>query len=224
MVPPTKADPVVDTEKSLWNMESFDPIEAPQLPDSGDEFQPVTLTKPQAVEDQDVALISKDPEENRTGWTQKSLGQFRIHIDEDSTDSDLPVDYVVPEEPLDVPRGMQKPAETEAPPKILQWDHEPAKANDGAYVIDQPSQVFEYSGPSQVGVPTPPPLPTAKSSDASSVRAETSSKIDQKTLEKMVEERAQAIIEEIVWKVVPELASRIIERELQKLLSENELR
>ena len=213
--PPPKTE-----ESPQWNMESFEPI---------DQFKPVSLTKAE-VKDQDLELIGSQADEAATQWKQKSLGDFKVQSDE-TTDDEIPIDYMIPEEKMDTPRGMLRTGQPPPPPSkpILQWDtNEDSKVlRGGAYVIDSASQTFEYKGPSNPSIPSatkPPPVPPEVDVDLAvesiPSREASGPSIPSAELERMIQERAQAMIEEVVWKVVPELASRIIERELQKLLSE----
>ncbi len=103
---PPPAPPPPDS--SLWNMESFDPIEPPKIPAmSSEEFHPVSLTKPE-VRDQDLELISDTSEDLKAGWKQKSISHFKVDLAEDATDDDLHVDYVVSAEPISVPQQSAK--------------------------------------------------------------------------------------------------------------------
>jgi two-component system cell cycle response regulator len=203
-----------EDETSNWNMESFDPIEPPKLQEPAEDFKTVARKKSEP-RDQDLDLISNQNEETiGTDWQQKNLPPFRVQPEEESADADLPVDYVVPDGPPPPPKG------------VVSWKPE---SND-AYELDAATTVnFEYNGPSRPDIPIhPPPTPAPHAAAARAAVAATPTpvvvpEITAAQVQKIVEERARAMIEEIVWKVVPELASRIIERELQKLLSEKEL-
>jgi hypothetical protein len=65
-------------------------------------------------------------------------------------------------------------------------------------------------------VPTPEPAPTPEPQKNINIL----NQLDEKKIEELVTAQAQQIIEKVVWQVVPEIATRIIERELQRLLSE----
>lgn len=213
--------PSTASDAAQWNMESFEPI---------DQFKPVPLTKPD-VKDQDLELIGAQSEESGAQWKQKSLGAFKVQPEDTTNDDELPIDYIVPEGNIDAPRGMMRTGQPPPPPakSILQWESgEDSKlSRGGAYVIDSASQTFEYKGPSNPSIPSkagPPPPPTETEVDLDIEKLpkhqNVAVSVSPEQLEQLVQERAQAMIEEVVWKVVPELASRIIERELQKLLSE----
>lgn len=205
---PPPPPPSEGASQANWNMESFDPMESPKVQEAGDDFQALALTKPEE-KDQDLQLISDSEEEVNANWTQQSLNKFKVSVDEANSDNDVPVDYLVPEGPLDVPRGLKPDAKTPPVKDVLNWKTEDSQVLEKPYVIDQASQTFEYRGPTNPSFPGGTPIeprlgPTPEQ------------------IQKLVEERAQTLIEEAVWKIVPELASRMIERELQRLLSEKE--
>lgn len=220
---------------SNWNMESFDPISSfspdltqPHIPNL---TQPPEQPPEQHPEEEEFVraplksgtnplreapppVSEAEPwtplEEENQDWVQKDISQFRVKMDVDNIDedSDLPVEFVVND--LDQREDVFELEEEASPiPLELESKEEEAVSHVSAvnpnFVLHPPDR-----GPKRQNL--------EGSEVRSSVAAVTS--LNQENLEELVNAQIKQIVENIVWKVVPDLAQQIIERELQRLLSE----
>lgn len=164
-------------------------LQFPKLPD----FQDPRQQQQDVMEDEDTAVtnIPLDMGAEEDDFKPVTLkDQFRVNVDELGSNSDIPVDYTLPEE------------EPSTPPPAPQ-----AQAKPTAIPL----------GP----VPSAPPAPKP-ATNIPAAHLDLSSPLTEDQLEKIIRSQAKEIIEAVVWKVVPDLASQMIERELKRLLSQEE--
>ena len=82
---------------------------------------------------------------------------------------------------------------------------------------------FSVPDDSPVPPPPPPPVtakPTAKAYEAAMPTSVAPMTEDQ--LEQIIRSQAKEMLESVIWKVVPDLAAQMIEKELKRLLSQEE--
>ena len=88
----------------------------------------------------------------------------------------------------------------------------------------------EYSVPDDNQPPPPParatpaapPAPKAVASSEPVGAMDLSAPLTEDQLEKIIRSQAKEMLESVIWKVVPDLASQMIEKELKRLLSQEE--
>ncbi len=170
--------------------------------------------------------------------------KFRLNMKPEELDPDsVPVDYSVPgerEESDDF--SMSRPAiqREAAPPPAPAPAPTPAPAMNPAPAPRAAAPAPAPAAPAQPAYnarPTEIPLADLEMEDLvevplddeRTVSAETpaliaTSGLNAQQLEKIIRDQSADVIESVVWKVVPELAKQIIERELNKLLSERDSR
>ena len=86
----------------------------------------------------------------------------------------------------------------------------------------------DYQVPDEEPPPPPmkatpaPPVSVPAASSTPSANLDLSAPLTEEQLEKIIRSQAKEVIEAVVWKVVPDLASQMIEKELKRLLSQEE--
>ncbi|MCB0420055.1 MAG: response regulator [Bdellovibrionales bacterium] len=192
-----------------WDMESFDSIEnvTSQLfeessVDLAEEFSQIDLPSPvkQDVEQELTAtedfLIEDD--EDDVQWVQKDISQYKIDADPDlDREDDLSVKYVLPEEDASTLEGPQEDLHSKP------FKEQLIESEDLVLVEEDLDLDLEVE----------PKKPVDS----------TQMQMSEERLEAIIRSQSEEMIEKVVWKVVPDLASRIIERELDRLLSEKGL-
>lgn len=202
--PPPPAASANERKDKDWGMDSFEPPTGLLAIVDDEEFKQVPIATPKAdAPKSDQELLKDEPEDKARpteAWQRTDLSRFKLQVDE-STDSEVPVDYVIPESALHARPNKPKPF---TPVKT----EKPAQEEEDL-VLDLPTQV---TMPSISVKKTNPQIPSQK--------AVATPQLSEEQLEKIIREQSAAVIEAVVWKVVPDLAARIIERELNRLLDE----
>ncbi len=156
-------------------------LQFPKLPD----FQDPRQQQEEAMDDEDTAVMDlpADAAVEEDDFKPLTLkDQFRVNVDELSSQADIPVDYQVPDQ--EPPPPPAAPQQTQS--KAIPMPPVPQKANQEEINLNLSAQLTE----------------------------------DQ--LEKIIRSQAKEMIEAVIWKVVPDLASQMIEKELKRLLSQEE--
>lgn len=174
--------------------------DAPEEEWSMESFSPMKPPQtPPTLESVSAELSAVEEEESE--WVSKTLTQYKM--DKKKLFEEPEVTYEVPEEKIDpdtlIGNRMSdslSDIETSQPPKLKKTTAQPADEDD-----------------IELDVPTPQENPTFGSTG-----------LDQKQIEAIIRSEARQIIEQVVWEVVPELATQIIEREIKKILKENDER
>ncbi len=243
-------DPIsepTEDEDGGWTMDHFaEPLpEIPKMPDvdevtsfnleePADEFAPLKLAtepmrqRPPPLAEVPALNLVEEPVEEDAQWVQKSISKYKL---DPSKRSEAPpkISYNVSDEKIDpesfvsnawsgriqkqtsVPLAnslmAQKPtmkvgpgAPPQAPIKVPKIDQKPIAKKP---VDENEDEIFELDlGSEPAGKKSLPP------------------QLSEEQLETLIRAQSKEVIEKVVWQVVPEIATRIIERELERLLSE----
>jgi len=205
---PTAATPPPVKNKD-WGMDSFEPPTGLLTVVDDDDFKqvPIAPAKGEAAKN-DQELLKDEPEDKN--WQRADLSRFKLQMDE-ATESDVPVEYVVP----DSARHKNRPKP--APPPLPK--QEAQSTDDDDLVLDIPTQAAAVGGSKPVNKNTPL---TATATAPGVKPTNSATQLSEEKLEQIIREQSLAAIEAVVWKIVPDLAARIIERELNRLLNEKE--
>lgn len=153
-------------------------LQFPKLPDFQDPRHEA------AMDDEDTAVtdlpldaaVGVEEEDEFKPMTLKD--QFRVNVDDLGSQSDVPVEFSVPED-------------NPPPPP-------PARVSNAA----------------TTAIPMPPPVATSHTPSIAPLTED--------QLEQIIRSQAKEMLESVIWKVVPDLASQMIEKELKRLLSQEE--
>lgn len=206
---PTESDPRKGTpgsqKDSSWSMEQFEPMETPDLSQE-DEFSEMNLQDGRPAQSQDDSqpepLLTE--EEDETPWVSETLTSFRI--DKKKLTETDEVDYQVPEERIDPDTLISNRDVGQAGWSGFEQQDEPPPVNEtrkAKISDDEPGLELDLSAEEtspQVAEPM----------------------IHERQLEAIIRAQAKEMLEKVIWEVVPEIATQVIERELKKLLQENE--
>lgn len=185
-------------------MDQFEPMETTNTED--EEFKAVPLPpikneatdKAQTLSDEQDAPLNLLTEDEEDGaWAQKDLAKYKAEHNAD-TGTDIPVNYMVPENSsIDENEGVTL---------------EPASEFDNLEIEIEDDPEVEMS------------LPKSEAhSTMNATKAQALEGLTAEKLEEIIRQEAKSLIEDAIWKVVPELAEQIIERELKKLLNEEQV-
>lgn len=198
--PPVAANPP-PTKNKDWGMDSFEPPTGLLAAVDDDDFKQVPIAQPKGeTPKNDQELLKDEPEDKN--WQRADLSRFKLQMD-DATESDVPVEYVVPDSAT-FNKNRPKPIAV-APKK--------EEADDDDLVLDIPTQVTNIGSLSKSAPVT---------STTTGTKTAALPQLSEEKLEQIIREQSPAVIEAVVWKIVPDLAARIIERELKRLLNEKE--
>lgn len=197
--------------------------------------------------DLDKDLIAAEPEEDEAIWTQKDLGKFKVGtLDAElSEESEPNVNYIVPDDVYQPPSSVMAAQEDdleieiEAPladgaptgmyareERREEADHQakqnyvPPGEQRGKTVVLNFS-LGEDGDESTAGSSVVNPDSALKKLTAQ-LNEEALAQIIEKQVAKTVAEQSRKIIEDAVWKILPDLTRQIVERELKKLIDEDD--
>ncbi len=200
--------------------------------------------------DMDKDLLLKDDDSDETSpWTQKDLGKYTIGNDTLlGEDSEPEINYIVPEETGEVraetlpeeesydleiesPEGDGAPSGLQADPPSESSLIEPAPEDSfvpegrkrGKTVVLNFS--FDGDGSDEESFPSGTnidPNSMLKALNAQ-LNDDAIADIIKSQAKDIIEEQTRKVIEDAVWKVLPDLARQIVEREIQKLIDEDEV-
>jgi hypothetical protein len=184
-----------------WSMESFEQPENPMLTD---EFIAVDLPSepPRPPSKKKVALV-EEPNEDQADWVQKSLANYKLDPSKTAT-SNPKINYTVPEEKIDPDAfisntwsGATTRGQAQSPPPPIQTrpTAQPTPNDEDLFELDLGDQK----------------RPAADSFSPG---------LNEKQLEAIIRAQSKEMIEKVIWQVLPEIATRIIERELERILTE----
>lgn len=193
--PPKVAPPAEPTRS--WSMENFAPLEAPMMDtDEIDEG----YSAPAESEEFLTVRLPTDPPRPSSPSADLSASGFDDEETENPWVQKSLSKYKMPQQAPDVPPALAQEDDSE----VLELDLASTGHTDE--------------------IPLDPPPVTGGASSRRDSRVQTQDHINQalseQQLEQIIRSQSKEIIEKVVWQVVPEMASRIIERELQRLLSE----
>lgn len=203
----TQVGPNQPEAQSSWSMEQFDPMESPDMGGEEDFTEMNLQDGPAAATRTELAA---DPEpapegEDETPWVSQTLTSFRL--DKKKLSEADEVEYDVPEEKIDpdtlisnrdtVRSSWSQQETTEEPPPLTRTNAKlRTEEEDSGLELDLAAEATT----SKV---TEPVLP-------------------ERQVEAIIRAQAKEMLEKVIWEVVPEIATQVIERELKKLLKENE--
>ncbi len=213
-----------------WNMDQFEPLEAPVYSDE-DDFKEVSLPSAPAPEEEFVPgnkaqgprFFKKDEEteEEQNDWAQQDLSKFRLNLGEDNTsENDLPVDYLIPDEKIEADQVISDISQSRS---LI--SSAPASQTEASQDMDSDLEVefprdsgYDSNAEIEVDLSTL----SRHSPQSSQSQSVIQSSFSKDEMEEILRSEARKVIEEICWKVVPELAERMLEREIQALLKDAE--
>lgn len=222
--------------------------EMPEMPEHSDDDSP--LIPPGMDIDKDLLAQSDDSDE-ASPWEQKDLGKYVVGDDTLlGDDSEPEINYVVPEntdeirtrapqtpEPeydleIESPDGDGAPSglkmdDSEAPPP-LKTGTTPSQQSTGQERGKTVVLNFSFDGD---GSDDEGAFPSGTKVDPNSMLKALNAQLNDEAIaeiirtqtKEIIEEQTRKVIEDAVWKVLPDLARQIVEREIKKLVDEDEV-
>jgi len=206
------------------------------------EFYAVDLTPQQSSPE---SPTQKPQEEEPSEWVQKDIDKFQV--DSHLINNDVPdVNYVVPETPiednfLEKDKIPQTPFEepdfsqtnsisssTQNQESRSQQENSKKTNAPPQPTPDEPHDISDLDPSEELELEFEEPELEPQAETASSQKSKRSQELgstealSRQELEHIVRKQCREVIEDVVWKVVPDLAAQMIEKELQKLLKEQE--
>ncbi len=184
--------------ESEWTIESFDPIKTPETQEP-------------------------EPQDEDETWQRQDLSRFKVDIDPDSSDEDLPTEEILQAQDEAIEPGPPPPPPLELETE-LDVDMEPELETEEWQPQSPADFRPDLTGTHLTSAEPIPPRPSAPISDfpPRPQPPNTSPSLSAEQIEAIVREQARESIEAAVWQIVPELAQQIIERELKKILDDKE--
>ena len=219
--------------------------EMPEMPETSDDDSP--LIPPDMDIDKDL-LAQGDDSDETSPWEQKDLGKYVVGDDTLLGDESEPeINYVVPDGPAAMPQSEAEPdyeLEIETPegdgtPSGLQMDAPPIPPPQKAPSSSAQKPAGQQRGKTVVlnfsfdgdGSDDEDAFPSGSKVDPNSMLKALNAQLNDEAIaeiirtqtKEIIEEQTRKVIEDAVWKVLPDLARQIVEREIKKLVDEDEV-
>ncbi len=224
-IPEVELSLVEPTLTPTEDEEDFMPLnlvsEPPKRPTPAAPLKPATR---QAAPPQEST--NEDPVEEDAQWVQKTLSRYKLDPAKRS-DAPAKVSYKIPEEKIDPDTFISNTWSRPLADKKAVEKQEPRSGRTAKLTppplppeADQNEEVFELELHNEPATHTGinSAMPSTSSRPAAAI--EGVPQLSEQQLEALIRAQSKEVIEKVVWQIVPEIATRIIERELERLLSE----
>jgi two-component system cell cycle response regulator len=211
-----------------WRMDQFqEPDFSKALDDTpeSDEFLPVKLSTPppkSKPEGTQTGKLDLDQEEDKD-WVRKPVGGLSLN-DRIQSEIQKAIKATLQNEKPPLPEKTTQPMS-----EITKTNFTATGLRSPVFELDDTASELELdqdleldAEPTLIGK-KPAPAQTKAPPSAQNLRPDPSS-LSADHLEKIIRAQAAEIIEKVVWQVVPELAARAVEKEIARLLKEQDER